>query len=132
MSAHAPANNRRLDAIFSVNAIPSAINPSTQEWNDIRPDVILAQEFKGQIRRWCAFMTEGVDALFPRCHRASYFPQSDLYVNRPHIRLTVNAFRRSADLGSVHFAAVSRPPQPFADLRCPLLANADIPLGSPR
>jgi hypothetical protein len=40
------------------------------EWNDIRADMILAKDFKGQIRGWHAFMTEGIDALFfvlPSC-----------------------------------------------------------------
>jgi hypothetical protein len=49
--------------------MPGAAIPSTQKGNDIRADVILAEEFEGQIGRWRAFMTERVDALFPRYHR---------------------------------------------------------------
>jgi hypothetical protein len=58
--------------------MPGAAIPSTQKGNDIRADVILAEEFEGQIGRWRAFMTERVDALFPRYHR----PWIILHVSR--------------------------------------------------
>jgi hypothetical protein len=58
--------------------MPGAAIPSTHKGNDIRADVILAEEFEGQISRWHAFMTERVDALFPRYHR----PLIILHVSR--------------------------------------------------
>jgi hypothetical protein len=35
--------------------------------NDIRTDAILAKEFKWLVRRRCAVMGEGIDALLPLC-----------------------------------------------------------------
>jgi hypothetical protein len=77
MSARAPANDRCFDAIASINVMPNAVAPSAQEWNDIRADTILAKDFKGQIRGWHAFMTEGIDALFSCCHRAFDYLSAD-------------------------------------------------------
>ena len=77
MSAHAPANDRFFDAIASINVMPNAVAPSAQEWNDIRANMILAKDFKGQIRGWHAFMTEGIDALFSCCHRAFDYLSAD-------------------------------------------------------
>jgi hypothetical protein len=77
MSARAPANDRCFDAIASINVMPNAVAPSAQEWNDIRANMILAKDFKGQIRGWHAFMTEGIDALFSCCHRAFDYLSAD-------------------------------------------------------
>ena len=77
MSARAPANDRCFDAIASINVMPNAVAPSAQEWNDIRAIMILAKDFKGQIRGWHAFMTEGIDALFSCCHRAFDYLSAD-------------------------------------------------------
>ena len=83
MSARAPANDRCFDAIASINVMPNAVAPSAQEWNDIRADTILAKDFKGQIRGWHAFMTEGIDALFSCCHRAFDYLSADAQSARP-------------------------------------------------
>jgi hypothetical protein len=77
MSARAPANDRCFDAIASINVMPNAVAPSAKEWNDIRANMILAKDFKGQIRGWHAFMTEGIDALFSCCHRAFDYLSAD-------------------------------------------------------
>jgi hypothetical protein len=63
-----PPDHRRFDAPTRSYALPNAVIPSTQEWNEVRTDVILAQQFKGLIRRRYTFMTEGIDALLPCCH----------------------------------------------------------------
>ena len=67
-STHAPANYGCFDAAAGIRTVPGAAAPSTQEWNDIRADMILAKELKGLIRGWYAVMSEGIDALLPCCH----------------------------------------------------------------
>jgi hypothetical protein len=76
-SAHAPANHCCFNGAAGIHALPCAAAPSAQEWNDIRADVILAQELKRLVRWWYAFMNEGIDALLPRCHANS--PYSKVY-----------------------------------------------------
>ena len=64
----APANYSSFDAVACFYTLPKASTPSTQKRNHIRADVILTKQFKGLIRRWYAFMSEGIDALLPCCH----------------------------------------------------------------
>jgi hypothetical protein len=44
-SRHTPVNHRRFDRPTGSYALPDAVIPSTQEWNDIRADMIVAKEF---------------------------------------------------------------------------------------
>jgi hypothetical protein len=67
-SRQAPANHHGFDAGVRLRASPGAIAPSTQERNDVSPDVILAKQFERLVCRWHAFMIEGVNALLSRCH----------------------------------------------------------------
>jgi hypothetical protein len=62
-SKDAPANHCRFDTSTGSYALPGAVIPPTQEWNDIRADMILAKEFKALTWRRSAFMSEIIDAL---------------------------------------------------------------------
>jgi hypothetical protein len=68
-SRHAPANHRRFDTSSGSYALPDAVIPPTQEWNDIGADMILAKEFKALAWRWSAFMSEIIDARLSCYHR---------------------------------------------------------------
>jgi hypothetical protein len=67
-STNAPANYCCFDALACIHALPNAVLPSTQEWNDVRTDVILAKNLKRLVSGWFAFMDEGIDTLSPYCH----------------------------------------------------------------
>ena len=63
-----PTDDCGFNLAICFHALPSAIVPSTRGRNDIRTDAILAKEFEWLVRRRCAVMGEGIDALLPLCH----------------------------------------------------------------
>jgi hypothetical protein len=67
-STCAPADDGYLDGAVRIDALPSTAAPSTQKWNDIGADVILAKKLERLIRRRYAFVNEGVDSLLPCRH----------------------------------------------------------------
>jgi hypothetical protein len=48
--------------------LPVAAAPSTWEGNYIGADVILTKKLDWPVRRWFAFVNEGIQALLPCCH----------------------------------------------------------------
>ena len=65
MAGRAPPDDRGIDAVVGVQAVPGAVAPSTQERDHVGTDVILAKELQRLIGRWGSVMRIGVNALLP-------------------------------------------------------------------
>jgi hypothetical protein len=53
---------------LSVSTSPYAVEPSAQERNDVRADVIFAKDFERSVSRRYTLMNEGIDPLSPSGH----------------------------------------------------------------
>ncbi len=63
-----PANHRSFDAPIGFRVLPYPTVPLAQEWEDIRPVVILTQDLQRPVDRWRSFVDEIVDALLTCYH----------------------------------------------------------------
>ena len=68
MRWRAPADHCSFNASVSVHASPRAITPAAQERNDVRTDVIFAEDLQRLVGRRRSFMIEAIDALLSGYH----------------------------------------------------------------
>jgi hypothetical protein len=68
LSRDAPANHCRFYASVRGQASPGAVAPSAKKRNNVRADVIFAQDLQRLISRRRALMIEVVNSLLPGDH----------------------------------------------------------------
>ena len=92
--ALSPAYDSGFDPRARYSILPITATPSTQEWDNIRPDVILAKDLEQLVRWRFPFMNEGIDALLP-CRHPFFRSSNDLSLSGALSRARVRCRRFS-------------------------------------
>ena len=85
-----PTDHGSFDAPIGFRVLPHPVVPSTQEWEDIRPVVILAQDLQRAVARRHSFVDEIVDALLTCYHS---LPSQSLILRPILMQLEQQRFR---------------------------------------